>query len=90
MIAALGININGLYTLVCGLGAALAGLAGMMAGPLVALQVGMGECILILTFVVIVIGGLGNSRCAVCVSAYRGAVLYPPVYPHDDLCHGGL
>jgi branched-chain amino acid transport system permease protein len=49
MTAALGVNITWLYTFVFGLGAALAGLAGMMAGPILALQVGMGESILILT-----------------------------------------
>jgi branched-chain amino acid transport system permease protein len=70
MIAALGVNITWLYTLVFGLGAALAGLAGMMAGPVLALQVGMGESILILTFVVIVIGGIGSIR-----GAFLGALL---------------
>ena len=50
--------------LVFGLGAALAGLAGVMAGPLLALEVGMGENILILAFVVIVIGGIGSVRGA--------------------------
>ena len=49
---------------VFGLGALLAGLAGLMAGPLLAVQVGMGEQILILTFVVVVIGGVGSVRGA--------------------------
>jgi branched-chain amino acid transport system permease protein len=70
MIAALGVNIAWLYTLVFGVGAALAGLAGMMAGPLLALQVGMGESMLILTFVVVVIGGIGSIR-----GAFIGALL---------------
>jgi branched-chain amino acid transport system permease protein len=65
MIDALGVNISLLYTLVFGLGACLAGLAGVMAAPFVAVQSGMGEDILILTFVVIVIGGIGSIRGAV-------------------------
>jgi branched-chain amino acid transport system permease protein len=64
MAGALGINIRLLYTLVFGLGALLAGLAGIMAGPLYAVEVGMGEDILILTFVVIVIGGIGSIKGA--------------------------
>src|SRR5258708_2281848 len=52
MIGALGINIKLLYTLVFGLGAALAGLAGMMQAPILTVQIGMGENILILAFVI--------------------------------------
>lgn len=65
MIGALGVNISLLYTLVFGLGAMLAGLAGVMAGPILAVESGMGESILILTFVVIVIGGIGSIKGAV-------------------------
>jgi branched-chain amino acid transport system permease protein len=65
MIGALGVNISLLYTLVFGLGALLAGLAGVMAGPILAVESGMGESILILTFVVIVIGGIGSVKGAV-------------------------
>ena len=61
MIAALGVNIRRLNTLVFALGAALAGLAGAMAGPILAVQSGMGETILILTFVVIVVGASAPS-----------------------------
>src|SRR5688572_26037156 len=64
MVAALGINIRLLYTLVFGLGAALAGLAGLMAGQIYTVQPGMGELILIQVFVVIVIGGIGSIRGA--------------------------
>ena len=60
MVRALGVDIRLLYTVVFGLGALLAGLAGLMAAPLLAVQVGMGEQILILTFVVVVIGGVGS------------------------------
>jgi branched-chain amino acid transport system permease protein len=70
MVRALGIDIRMLYTVIFGLGALLAGLAGVMAGPLLAVQVGMGEQILILTFVVVVIGGLGSVR-----GAFFGALL---------------
>ena len=64
MVSALGVNIRLLYTLVFGLGAALAGLAGAMAGPIYSVQPGMGEAILIQAFVVIVIGGIGSIRGA--------------------------
>jgi len=64
MVSALGVNVQLLYTLVFGLGAALAGLAGAMAGPIYAVQPGMGEAILIQVFVVIVIGGIGSIRGA--------------------------
>lgn len=64
MIAALGVDIRTLYTLVFALGAALAGLAGAMVGALQSVQVGMGEPVLILAFVVIVIGGIGSIKGA--------------------------
>lgn len=64
MVEALGVNIRRLYTAVFGLGAALAALAGTMAGPLLSVQVGMGDGVLILTLVVIVIGGIGSIRGA--------------------------
>jgi len=70
MIGALGVNIRLLYTLIFGLGTLLAGLAGVMAGPILAVESGMGESILILTFVVIVIGGIGSVR-----GALIGAIL---------------
>lgn len=74
MVGALGVNINLLYTLVFSLGALLAGLAGVMAGPILAVESGMGESILILTFVVIVIGGLGSIRGAVAGALLVGMV----------------
>src|SRR5207237_10232581 len=57
MAGALGINIKFLFTFVFGLGAALAGFAGMIQAPILTVQIGMGEHILILAFVVIIIGG---------------------------------
>jgi branched-chain amino acid transport system permease protein len=74
IIGAFGINVKLLYTLVFGLGALLAGLAGAMAGPLLAVEVGMGEDILILTFVVIVIGGIGSIRGALVGSILVGLI----------------
>ena len=70
MVAALGVNISLLNTLVFGLGAGLAALAGWMAGPILSVQPGMGEPILILTLVVIVTGGIGSIR-----GAFYGAML---------------
>ena len=74
MIGALGINIKLLYTLVFGLGAALAGLAGLMQAPILTVQIGMGENILILAFVVIVIGGIGSIRGAFVAAILVGMI----------------
>jgi branched-chain amino acid transport system permease protein len=62
MIGALGVNISALYTFVFAIGAALAGLAGSLVGALQSVEVGMGEPVLILAFVVIVIGGIGSIK----------------------------
>jgi branched-chain amino acid transport system permease protein len=64
MIGALGVDIAKLYTVVFALGAALAGLAGALVGTIQSVQVGMGEPVLILAFVVIVIGGIGSIKGA--------------------------
>lgn len=74
IVRAMGIKIRMVYTAVFGLGALLAGLAGVMAGPLSAVQVGMGEQILILTFVVVIIGGVGSVRGAVVGAILVGMV----------------
>lgn len=70
MIAALGVDIGRLYTMVFALGAALAGFAGALVGTIQSVQVGMGEPVLILAFVVIVIGGIGSIK-----GAFVGALL---------------
>ena len=70
MIGALGVDISLLYTLIFALGAALAGFAGALIGAIQSVQVGMGEPVLILAFVVIVIGGIGSIK-----GALIGAVL---------------
>jgi branched-chain amino acid transport system permease protein len=74
MVGALGINIKLLYTFVFGLGAALAGFAGLMQAPILTVQIGMGENILIIAFVVIVIGGIGSIRGAFVASLFVGMV----------------
>ena len=74
MTEALGINVRLLFTGVFAFGAALCALAGAMLGPLLAVQVGMGESILILAFVVIVIGGIGSIRGALVGSLLVGLV----------------
>lgn len=74
MATAMGIDIRTLFTAVFGLGAALCALAGALLGPLLAVQVGMGESILILAFVVIVVGGIGSVRGALVGSLLVGVV----------------
>lgn len=70
IIGALGVDISKLYTLIFALGAALAGLSGALVGAIQSVQVGMGEPVLILAFVVIVIGGIGSIK-----GALVGAIL---------------
>jgi branched-chain amino acid transport system permease protein len=72
MAGALGVNIKLLYTLVFGLGAALAGFAGLMQAPILTVQIGMGENILIAAFVVVTIGGIGSIRGAFVASLLVG------------------
>ena len=70
MVSALGVNIGWLNTFIFALGAGLAGLAGAMVGPIMSVQPGMGDPILITTLVVIVIGGIGSIR-----GAFLGALV---------------
>jgi branched-chain amino acid transport system permease protein len=74
MAIAMGVNIKRLFTIVFGIGAALCAIAGAMLGPILAVQVGMGEDILILAFVVIVIGGIGSIRGALVGAILVGVV----------------
>src|ERR1700749_1463462 len=74
MVGALGVNIKLLYTLVFGLGAALAGFAGLMQAPILTVQIGMGENILILAFVVIIIGSIGSIRGAFVAAIIVGLI----------------
>ncbi|HUF55044.1 MAG TPA: branched-chain amino acid ABC transporter permease [Thermohalobaculum sp.] len=74
MIGALGVDIALLYTLVFALGAGLAGLAGGLVGVLQSVEVGMGEPVLILAFVIVVIGGIGSVRGALVGAVLVGVV----------------
>jgi len=74
MVAALGVNINLLNALLFALGAGLAALAGAMAGPILSVQSGMGEPVLITTLVVIVIGGIGSVHGALYAAIIVGMV----------------
>jgi branched-chain amino acid transport system permease protein len=84
MASAIGVDVPFMFSLLFAIGAALAGLAGVMAGPLLTVQVGMGEQILIVSLVVTVIGGLGSVRgafmaaLAVGIVDTFGRVLLPP------------
>jgi branched-chain amino acid transport system permease protein len=74
MIGALGINIELLFSLVFGLGAVFAGLAGLMAAPITSVKIGMGDDILILAFVIIVIGGIGSIKGAFVAAMVVGQI----------------
>jgi branched-chain amino acid transport system permease protein len=74
MVAALGVDIGRLFRIVFGMGAMLAGFAGVLAAPLVSVEPGMGENLLILAFVVIVIGGVGSVRGAFVAACLVGLV----------------
>ncbi len=73
-VQSLGVDIKLLFTVIFGLGVAFAGFAGMVTGPLLAVQVGIGEPMLIVAFVVIVIGGIGSIRGALVGSLLVGLV----------------
>ena len=74
MASALGVDVQLVFSVVFAVGAALAGLAGIMAGPVFAVQIGMGEPILILAFVVTTIGGIGSIRGAFLAALLIGVV----------------
>jgi len=74
MIAALGVNIELLFSLVFGLGAVFAGLAGLMAAPISSVKIGMGDDILILALVIIVIGGIGSIKGAFVAAMIVGQI----------------
>jgi branched-chain amino acid transport system permease protein len=74
MVSALGVDIRRLFMVVFGLGAMLAGFAGAMVAPILSVEPGMGDSVLILTFVVIVIGGVGSVRGAFVAAILVGLV----------------
>jgi branched-chain amino acid transport system permease protein len=70
MAQALGIDIGKVFAIVFSLGAALAGFSGMIGAPVSSVYPGMGDEILIVSFVVVVIGGIGSIK-----GAFVGAML---------------
>jgi branched-chain amino acid transport system permease protein len=74
MVSALGVNIGLLFTLVFALGATLAGLAGAVVGPLTSVEPGMGSHVLILSFVIVVVGGIGSIRGALVAALGLGMI----------------
>ena len=74
MVSALGVNIRRLFMIVFGFGTMLAGFAGIMIAPILSVEPGMGDNILILAFVVIVIGGIGSVRGAFFAALLVGLV----------------
>jgi branched-chain amino acid transport system permease protein len=74
MVSALGVDIRRLFMIVFGFGTMLAGFAGIMIAPILSVEPGMGDTILILAFVVIVIGGIGSIRGAFIAALLIGLV----------------
>jgi branched-chain amino acid transport system permease protein len=74
MVSALGVNIQRLFMIVFGFGTMLAGFAGIMIAPIISVEPGMGDNILILAFVVIVIGGIGSIRGAFIAAVFVGLI----------------
>ena len=74
IVSALGVNIRRLFTLVFGIGAMLAAFAGIMIAPILSVEPGMGDTVLILAFVVIVVGGIGSVRGAFLAALVIGLV----------------
>lgn len=74
MVRALGVNIRALYTAVFVLGAVLAAFAGFVSGPIYSVEAGMGERIILATFVVVVVGGLGSIRGAFIAAMVLGMI----------------
>jgi branched-chain amino acid transport system permease protein len=74
LVAALGVDIRRLFMLVFGFGAMLAGFAGVLAAPILSVEPGMGDTVLILAFVVIVIGGIGSVRGAFLAALLVGLI----------------
>lgn len=74
MAAIMGVRVSHLFAAIFALGAALCAVAGALLGPVLAVEVGMGENILILALVVIVIGGIGSIRGALVGALLVGIV----------------
>lgn len=74
MVEALGVNINRLFLIVFALGAAMAGLAGMLIAPITEASIGMGNDIIIIAFVVVIIGGIGSIKGAFYAALIMGLI----------------
>jgi branched-chain amino acid transport system permease protein len=74
MVQSLGVDINLVYRLVFALGVGLAAFAGMITAPVSSVYPGMGTQVLIICFVVVVIGGIGNVRGALLAALLIGLV----------------
>ncbi|MFT5219365.1 MAG: branched-chain amino acid transport system permease protein [Planctomycetota bacterium] len=74
MVEALGVNINRLFLIVFALGAAMAGLAGMLIAPITEASIGMGNDIIIVAFVVVIIGGIGSVKGAFYAAMMLGLI----------------
>jgi len=74
MVEALGININRLFLFVFALGAAMAGLAGMLIAPITEASIGMGNDIIIVAFVVVIVGGIGSIKGAFYAAMILGLI----------------
>ena len=83
MVENLGINLRLLYAIVFSTGVTLAGLAGMIAAPIESVYPGIGEQVLIISFVVVVIGGIGSIKgafvgaIAIGIAEVYGQVFFP-------------
>ena len=74
MVSALGVNINRLYMIVFALGAALAGLSGLLIAPITETSIGMGNEIIIVAFVVVIVGGIGSIKGAFFAAVLIGLI----------------
>ena len=74
MVEALGVNINRLFLFVFALGAAMAGLAGMLIAPITEASIGMGNDIIIVAFVVVIVGGIGSVKGAFYAALILGLI----------------
>ena len=74
MVGALGVNIEALFALVFAIGAMLAGLAGMLIAPITEASIGMGNNIIITSFVVIIVGGIGSMKGAFIAALMIGLI----------------
>lgn len=90
MVKALGINVSAVFTLVFGIGVALAGLAGALAAPLLAVYPEMGVQILVESFVVVVIGGMGSFRGSIVAGIIVGEIIALTTLWYPAMSHAAV